>query len=268
MKFNVILLWLFFAGSPYFGFASKDTLKEKRVISVLSIDNAENAALFKPWNKYFFSLNLRDKNYNFKKYILQTNLNWNLYTLMTYYIIAGRLTLYVETDFENPLNKDTLGFLSYPILAEKYGTTKKGNLTEDSTLRMAILNQELIGEWDKMPPIKILSKVNPKQDSLDENGDKVYYHKGYYLHTDKMVVGYKLSEVHNYSKKNELESIEIKAIAPVFKTIHDITYEISYPTPFWIDFKSFSKILKHAVIPGEEKLTYLKYFKSRQFVVK
>ena len=234
-----------------------------------------NEALFKPTNDKLLGKGKYD--FDITKSTLKEELNsahFNLYTAIFYHFIKRRITIYSPFNLSWFEEKDN-GFLKYPITGEAYGSTEDGDYFTDKKFYDNVKFLELLGLYTTpYPPIAMKSWVDPTQDSIGLDGNVVYYPGEHFWYQDNDIIAYKIREVHEFSKKGKILSKEIKAIAPIVKTMDGNGQVTGEKLLFWLDFNELSEILKNYnyKLPknenGEATLTYHEYFNQRNLLLK
>ncbi len=245
---------------------------QKTVIGRIDEYQKINAQLFGPTNGALIDIY---SPYNGGKLDVKINednkntFNWNLYTILFYHIIKGDLTLYSYCDWDDITRIDN-GNLGYPFTSKEFGDSEQGTFLNDSTFRQSIMDLEFLGFYNRMEPMPIMSEMYPGEDSIDANGDVVYYPHDFFFYADSDVMGYKINETWIVNKKGEVLDKRIKSIAPEIIQVDGYSGEEFVKTPFWIDYKELSPLLKSYYLllnryRTDRILSFYEFFEKREF---
>jgi gliding motility associated protien GldN len=140
---------------------------------------------------------------------------WSLWTIIRYHIISGDLTLYSPFDPEWNAWKDG-DLFKYPYTPDKYGTSASGNFITDSLFRVNVKGMEYIGyEEFNASPEAVESIEYPGEDSIDADGNTIYYPNEFVWYTGEDIVQYRIKEDWFFDNERSVLDVRIIGICPV-----------------------------------------------------
>lgn len=140
---------------------------------------------------------------------------WSLWTVIRYHIMSGDLTLYSPFDPEWNAWKDG-DLFKYPVTPDKYGTSSSGNFYTDSLYRTYVKGMEYLGYEEFNPnPEAIESVEYPGEDSIDVDGNVVYYPNEFFWYTAEDIVQYRVKEDWFFDNERSVLDVRIIGICPV-----------------------------------------------------
>lgn len=219
---------------------------DRNVWSIIDNNQKINNALFYPLNE----MNLMEvggyvsDTVNGFTTLKSESIKWNLWNIILYNIIYDNLTIYSPYNPEWIKDIDN-GFLNYPFTAENYGNNKKGNFFTDEKFKKNLVDYGLLGREIFAQPEAMTSILNLSEDSIDYEGNVVYYPNDYYWYSDKDIIGYQIKEKWTYNKKGLVTDKKITAIAPIALIVDFNGNEKSEILLFWLDYKELKPILKN-----------------------
>ncbi|MGV6861440.1 MAG: hypothetical protein ACWA41_06695 [Putridiphycobacter sp.] len=242
---------------------------QKTVIGRIDAFQKINVQLFGPTNGALASYDFTPKN----GFVLDVKINednkntfnWNLYTILFYHIAKGDLTIYSDIDTVD-FTKRMWGELTFPIVSK----FDKGMSTKYSAFSQKLIDKEVLGFYNRTETFPMPSEMYPGEDSIDANGDVVYYPHDFFFYADSDVMGYKINETWIVNKKGEVLDKRIKSIAPEIIQVDGYTGEEFVKTPFWIDYKELSPLLKSYYLllnryRTDRILSFYEFFEKREF---
>ncbi|MFT4602241.1 MAG: hypothetical protein ACI857_002427, partial [Arenicella sp.] len=247
----------------------------KTVWSIIDTAASENYSLFFPHNQSQepgYSIEERD----FIKSKLaeqKVSMKENLWNIFRYHFFKSELTLYFATNPDWMDYKDE-GQLLFPFTAEKYGGSPTGNYFNDSLFHRNTMYEELIGyEVFNPNPENIESIEYPGEDSIDTDGNRVYYANEFNFYNDKDILKYKIREEWKMNEAGEIISKKTKAICPMANRYASYKKEFVQKETYWIDLGAIKDILSTYYIQlpnsnskGKQKIYSLEeYFDQRLF---
>jgi len=196
----------------------------------------------------------------------------NLWNILRYHFLKSEITLYFPWNPEWIDYKDH-GELLFPLTAKKYADKKDGNYFNDKDFREMTKYSDLIGyEIFNEYPMALMSIDYPGEDSINADGDVVYYPNEYVFYRDKDIAKLKLREEWKMDETGEVLNKTIKSICPVMKKYDSNSEKFIEIETFWVDYNAISGILEtyfYQLKPqGESKkkiYSIKEYFEKRMF---
>ena len=116
----------------------------------------------------------------------------------------------------------------------------------------------------------MMSYEYPGEDSVDYDGNTVYYPFPFNWYQDKNIIKFKIKESWEINKNGEVMNKVITSIAPIVYQIDEEGNIYGERELFWIDFKELKPILKsYYLLLGRYKrervISYLQFFNQREF---
>ena len=139
---------------------------------------------------------------------------WSLWTIILNSVLCGELTMYSPTDPEW-VDWNDGDQLKYPISSAKYGSGSSGTFFTDSVYRKFI-KEGFFGYTDYFSPLVTCVSIQyPGEDSIDVNGEVVYYPREYIWYKSEDIVQYRIKEDWFFDKERSVMDVRIIAICPV-----------------------------------------------------
>ncbi|MBD3635954.1 MAG: hypothetical protein HUJ25_01320 [Crocinitomicaceae bacterium] len=245
----------------------------KHVWSIIDTADVANHPLFFPHNEYpLIRDELRYTGYSKKNLEEHKKVsNYHLWNIILYHFLLNEIEVSLPFD-PNWFETQDRGFLLYPLNPEIYGTGTNKSYFTDSVYRSYIHKMEVIGYKDYSSyRVPIQSIQFPGEDSIDVNGNLVYYSRPTYFYEDKDIIAYKIKESWLLDKKTKVKSKKIDAIAPVVNQRNSYHEIVGQKELFWVNFSSLNEKLKEYFIISEKEndkniISYSEYFEQRKFV--
>lgn len=194
---------------PYEFVREADVTWSKRVWRVIDLREKFNHPLYYPLD------DLREGE-GMDEWIWRKNpTRWSLWTIIRYHIITGDLTLYSPFD-PDWVSWDDGDLFKYPYTPDKYGSNPNGNFITDSTFRANVKGMEYLGyEVFNPNPEPVMSIEYPGEDSIDADGNTVYYPNEFVWYTSEDIVQYRLKEDWFFDNERSVLDVRILGICPV-----------------------------------------------------
>ena len=219
---------------------------ERNVWSEIDLTQKVNNPLFFPLNEIDLMETDRSGSDTVNGFttLKSESIQWNLWNIIALNIMYGNLTIYCPDNPDWNIDKDN-GYLNYPITAEKYGNSKEGTFLTDEKFRNNLLNFGLLGiELIDNYPEPMMSIEFPGEDSINSNGEVVYYPNPYMWYTDKDIIKYKVREKWTYNKKGLVTDKQIISLAPMVSKRNNLGHKVGEKELFWLDYNELKTIIK------------------------
>ena len=177
---------------------------------------------------------------------------WSLWTIIRHHVITGDLTVYAPKDPEWVDWADG-DLFKYPITPDKYGMGPTGTFTTDSLFRQ-FLKEGYLGQTDYSSPLEAVpSQLYPDEDSIDANGDVVYYPRPYIWYNSKDIVQYKVKEDWFFDKERSVLDVRIIGICPVVYEKDASTGTITgFKELFWLYFPECRYVFQNFFVQSRQ----------------
>jgi hypothetical protein len=243
----------------------------KNVWTKIELNQKINSPIFLPFNENLPGFDYGNQVFDDSMYYRDNSaINWNLWTIISRAVMNTDLILYSPYNPEWYATKDN-GFLNYPILPNVYGRSEKGNFFNDDKFYRTCIDYDFLGrELFDANPEPIISVEYPGEDSIDNNGDFVYYPFDIYFYQDKDIESYMLREKWILNINGEVVDKEILAIAPIVNNKDSYGNVVGEKELFWVDFKVLIEKIKPYYIlldryKQERVISYFDFFNDREF---
>lgn len=235
----------------------------QNVWSEISKELEINEPFFYPYNEYGVGFNVETYDYEEKLFVEQSNsIKTNLFNIIFKHILFGDLIPYFPYD-PNWYDTKDKGFFYYPLIEKPKNSKSNLNYFNDSVFREKIRSSGFLGYKEYRSYVAIQSVSWPGEDSIDANGNVVYYEMPYVWYVDKNIIGYQLREELILNQEGHTLSRKIKAIAPIVINPEYSGKSEGKSLLFWINFEEFEPILKkYFVITSSAEKQKIKSFKQ------
>ncbi len=176
---------------------------------------------------------------------------WSLWTIIRYHIMNGDLTLYSPFD-PDWFEWDDGDLFKYPITPDKYGSSPSGTFITDSVFREEIKNLEYMGAPKNDIPVAIKSELYPDEDSIDINGDVVYYPAEYDWYTSKDIIQYKIKEDWFFDNERSVLDVRILGICPVVYKRDQNGNVTGFKELFWLYFPECRYVFQNFFVQSRQ----------------
>jgi gliding motility associated protien GldN len=194
---------------PYEFVREADVAWSKRVWRAIDLREKFNHPLYYPLD------DIREGDGNDEWIWKKNTTRWSLWTVIRYHIISGDLTLYSPFDPDWNAWKDG-DLFKYPYTPDKYGTSASGNFITDSLFRVNVKGMEYIGyEEFNASPEAVESIEYPGEDSIDADGNTIYYPNEFVWYTGEDIVQYRIKEDWFFDNERSVLDVRIIGICPV-----------------------------------------------------
>lgn len=140
---------------------------------------------------------------------------WSLWTIIKYHVFTGDLTPYSPMDPEWVDWADG-DLFKYPLTPEKYGLGTPGATFYTDTVYRDFLKEGYFGATDfSAPLVAIQSQIYAGEDSIDANGNVIYYPREYTWYNSEDIVQYRVKEDWFFDKERSVLDVRIIGICPV-----------------------------------------------------
>jgi hypothetical protein len=197
---------------PYEFVREADVAWSKRVWRTIDLREKFNHPLYYPLD------DLRDADdpaYLGQQEWRKNTTRWSLWTILRYHVWHGDLTLYSPFDPDWNAWKDG-DLFKYPITPAEYGAGPNGTMENDSLFREYVKGMEYLGKEEfNANPEAIESIEYPGEDSIDANGDVVYYPNEFTWLNSEDIVQYRVKEDWFFDNERSVLDVRIIGICPV-----------------------------------------------------
>ena len=248
----------------------------KDVWSIIELDQKINSPIFSPNNEKrpgYDYMNFRVKPELFELH--KASIKWNLWTIIMHNFFKGELTFYSPFDPEWANNRDD-GFLIYPILPSKFGSSPDGTFETDPVFKDNIEAFGFLGHVYVDPyAMPLQSWLYPGEDSIIINEKTGFYEVVYppddfFWYHDSDILAYKIKEKWILDDNGNVLDKKIVAVAPIIMRKDDNGNEVGKTELFWIDYTALADMLKPYFVKvdrykKDQILSLHEFFDTREF---
>jgi len=213
---------------PYEFVREADVIWSKRVWRIIDLREKFNHPLYYPLDKIDIDAPVGSK---WKK----NTTRWSLWTIIRYHVMNGDLTIYSPTHPEW-IEWNDGDLFKYPFTPDVYGSSSSGTYHTDAVFKENVKAQGFLGIEDVGIPEAMMSLEYPEEDSLDVNGDVVYFPPTYSWIQSEDIVRYKVKEDWFFDKETSKMEVRILGIAPVVYAKDDNGNITGTKELFWLYF--------------------------------
>ena len=227
----------------------------KNVWSRIDTTSINNYPLFFPRNKFPIMGTqgpLGQNGYADADFIVHMEANsYVLWNIILINFLRGDVEVSLPFDPEWVDTPDR-GMLLFKLNPFRYGQGRSYNYFTDTVFRNFVHDMDVIGYTVYDPnPVPVMSEIYEYEDSIDWNGNIVYYPPDKVWYEDRDIIAYQIKESWYLDKKARVIRKEINAIAPVVANHDGSGNKLEgEKILFWVDFKSLKPFLKeyHVVV--------------------
>lgn len=234
---------------PYEFIREADVAWAKRVWRVIDLREKFNHPLYYPLD------DIREGNTAGSTVWLRNPTRWSLWTIIRYHILTGDLTLYSDTDPDWFQWQDG-DLFKYPITQDKYGTPglTGANALTDPIFMDYLKNNGYFGVTDRSGGLVAIESIQyPGDDSLDADGNVVYYEREYKWFLSQDIIQYQLKEDWFFDKERSVLDVRIIGIAPVCYRIDEATGNvIGLQNLFWLYFPECRYVFQNFFVQNKD----------------
>ncbi len=248
---------------PYEYVREADVMWSKRVWRVIDLREKFNHPLHFPLDDY------RDGDGLYEGEWMRNPTRWSLWTIIRYHVMTGALTLYspFDPDWQQWTDGD---MFKYPITSDKYGLNTGGNFLTDSIFREYIKGMEYIGKELFDPnPAAMESLEYPGEDSIDFDGNVVYYPAEFQWYKSGDVVQYRLKEDWFFDKERSVMDVRIIGICPVIYNRDQNGNIMGFKELFWLYFPECRYVFQNFFVQNRhndsQRMSFDDLFWKRMF---
>ncbi|MBD3637837.1 MAG: gliding motility protein GldN [Crocinitomicaceae bacterium] len=193
---------------------------------------------------------------------------WSLWTILRYHVFTGDITLY------SPFDPDWFAWkdgdqLKYPITPALYGQGPSYNMYTDSVFAKYVKNLEYFGQLDKTSArVAVKSQIDPLMDSIDNNGNVVYYDREFEWYTAEDIVQYRIKEDWYFDNERSVMDVRIIAICPVVYQMEGTSIS-GFKELFWVYFPECRYVLQNFYVQSRhndsQRMSFDDLFWKRMF---
>jgi len=246
---------------PYEFVREADVTWSKRVWRVIDLREKFNHPLYYPLDKIDSDA---PEGYEWMK----NTTRWSLWTIIRYHVMTGDLTIYSPTHPEW-IDWADGDLFKYPYTADKYGSAPGGTYITDSVFRENVKGQGFLGLEETGMPEAIRSQEDPDYDSLDANGNTVYYPFPFKWIESKDIVQYKIKEDWFFDKERSVLDVRIIGIAPVVYQRDQQGTIIGTKELFWLYFPECRYVFQNFFVQSRnndsQRMSFDDLFWKRMF---
>ncbi len=241
----------------------------KHVWSTIDSKDAVNKHIFEPYNDYFVGINPETESFSF--HVLQkqkANMKENLWNILLYHFYSNELKMYIPYNPDWAITKDH-GHLLFEMNSSTYGSKPNGSIDNDTLFRDNLIGFELVG-FEYFDPYPIAMTDEYGDDSIDIDGNTVYYPNDIIWYQDKDIVQFKIKETWEINEQGAILKKTIDAIAPMKNELDENGNIVGVHELFWVDFTELKTILDNYFIYDDKDSTkkihsFSEYFDQRKF---
>jgi len=231
---------------PYEFVREADVTWSKRVWRIIDLREKFNHPLYYPLD------DIREGEGNDEWIWRKNTTRWSLWTIIRYHIMNGDLTLYSPFD-PDWVEWDDGDLFKYPITPDKYGLSPNGTFITDSIFRQYVKGMEYLGaEVFNAAPEAIESIEYPGEDSIDADGNTVYYPNEFNWYTSKDIVQYKLKEDWFFDKERSVLDVRIIGICPVIYAKDQNGNITGFKELFWLYFPECRYVFQNFFVQSRQ----------------
>lgn len=231
---------------PYEFVREADVTWSKRVWRIIDLREKFNHPLYYPLD------DIREGEGN-DEWIWRKNITrWSLWTIIRYHIMNGDLTLYSPFD-PDWVEWDDGDLFKYPITPDKYGNSPSGTFITDSLFRDYVKGMEYLGaEVFNANPEPIESIEYPGEDSIDADGNTVYYPNEFNWYTSKDIIQYKIKEDWFFDNERSVLDVRILGICPVVYQKDQNGNVTGFKELFWLYFPECRYVFQNFFVQSRQ----------------
>ena len=248
---------------PYEFVREADVAWSKRVWRAIDLREKFNHPLYYPLD------DIREGNGNDEWIWKKNTTRWSLWTIIRYHVMTGDLTLYSPFDPDWNAWKDG-DLFKYPYTPDKYGTSASGNFITDSLFRASVKGMEYLGfEEFNASPEAVESQEYPGEDSIDANGDVVYYPNEFIWYTAEDIVQYRIKEDWFFDNERSVLDQRIIGICPVVYAKDQSGNITGLKELFWLYFPECRYVFQNFFVQSQhndsQRMSFDDLFWKRMF---
>lgn len=248
---------------PYEFVREADVTWSKRVWRVIDLREKFNHPLYYPLD------DLREGNGPDEWVWKKNTTRWSLWTVIRHHIITGDITVYAPKDPEWVDWADG-DLFKYPLTPDLYGQGPTGTFLTDSVFRQ-YLKEGYLGNTDYSSPLEAIESVEyPGEDSIDANGDIVYFPREFIWYNSEDIVQYKVKEDWFFDKERSVQDVRIIGICPVVYEKDASTGTITgFKELFWLYFPECRYVFQNFFVQSQhndsQRMSFDDLFWKRMF---
>ncbi|UKN03269.1 gliding motility protein GldN [Paracrocinitomix mangrovi] len=247
----------------YESVSERDVMWSKRVWRAIDLRQKMNHTLYYPLDDIQPGDEMVGE-WNWKK----NSTRWSLWTVLLHFILKGDITMY------SPYNPDWVDWkdgdqFKYPITAEQYGSSIKGNFYTDSVYR-DFIKEGYFGYTDFFSPRVVVKCVlDPTIDSMNTRGEVVYYPREYFWYKSEDIVQYHIKEDWFFDKERSIVEPRIIGIAPCVYEKDPDGNIIGMKELFWVYYPQAKYKLQNFFVQNRhndaQRMSFDDLFQKRMF---
>ncbi|OIQ37022.1 MAG: hypothetical protein BM555_01575 [Crocinitomix sp. MedPE-SWsnd] len=248
---------------PYEFVREADVAWSKRVWRAIDMREKFNHPLYYPLD------DIREGEGNDEWIWKKNTTRWSLWTVIRYHIISGDLTLYSPFDPDWNAWKDG-DLFKYPYTPDKYGSSASGNFITDSLFRVAVKGMEYLGyEEFNASPEAVESIEYPGEDSIDADGNTIYYPNEFVWYTGEDIVQYRIKEDWFFDNERSVLDVRIIGICPVVYAKDQAGNITGLKELFWLYFPECRYVFQNFFVQSRhndsQRMSFDDLFWKRMF---
>ena len=249
---------------PYEFVREADVAWSKRVWRALDMREKFNHPLYYPLD------DMAPKEGWFEEFDWKKNpTRWSLWTIIKYHVFSGDLTAYSPMDPEW-VDWDDGDLFKYPLTTEKFGLgTPGGTFYTDSVFRQFV-KEGYFGATDYTAPlVSIQSQLYAGEDSINANGEVLYYDREYMWYNAEDVIQYRIKEDWFFDNERSVLDVRIIGICPVVYQKDPDGNIIGLKELFWLYFPECRYVLQNFFVQNRhndsQRMSFDDLFWKRMF---